>query len=312
MGSTSLAALGAGSVFLAVALSACSSTGTFTGRLIDPITGQPRGDTKVMAKAKSGGDAMCQSFDAVTAADGTFTFPATCADHTYMVTSLDETLILQGDLKFDGGVVVEGTREVQAWRANKAEGVYIVSGNTVTELRKSSDVYWEPVFPDAKDPKNYEKVRYAAVMPSNVPNVPAGAQLVISGEDNLKELALIPLVHNVTDVTFPHLESGNVYTLTDAWFVGAKFTAKKISGPGDVERVEVTPDAAKVHELSGKSWAVRILESDAAAPGRYAVVGPEASRMYIVDLGGDAPAPGAEAAATPEAAAPEAAKPAGG
>ena len=153
MGSTSFAAPGAGSVLFAMLLGACSSTGTFTGRLIDPITSQPRANTKVMAKAKSGGDAMCQSFDAVTAADGTFTFPATCPEHTYAVTSLDETLILQGDLKFDGGVVVEGTREVQAWRANKADGVYIVAGDAVTEVRKSSDVYWEPVFPDAKDPK---------------------------------------------------------------------------------------------------------------------------------------------------------------
>lgn len=320
MNSRSSAVRFAGSVLFGALLAACTSTGSFTGRLIDPVTNQPRPNTKVMAKAKSGGDPMCQSFDATTGADGTFTFPATCAEHTYSLASFDETLILQGDLKFDGGVVVEGTRDVQAWRANKAEGVYIVSGDTVTEVRKSSDVYWEPVFPDPKDPKTYDKARYAAVMPNSVPNVPKGAQLVISGEDNLKELVVVPMVHATSDVTFPHLESGNTYTLSDAWFLGVSFKAKKISGPADVEKVEAQTDAAKVHDLTGKGWAVRIIESEALPAGRYGIAGPDSSRMYIVDVGGDAPAPGAapaEAApAAPAGDAPAApagdAKPAGG
>lgn len=310
MGSNTFAAKFVASVLFGVLLGACTSTGTFTGRLIDPITNQPRANAKVVAKATSGGDPSCQSFEATTGADGTFTYPATCGEHAYTLTSTDAELILQGDLKFDGGVPVEGVREVQGWRANKTEGVYAVVGDTVTELRKSSDVYWEPVFPDPKDPKTYEKARYAAMMPNNVPSVPKGGQLVISGEDNLKELALVPLEHITSEVTFPHLESGNSYTLTDAWFLGVKFKAKKISGAGDVEKVALQQDAAKVHDLNGKSWAVRVIEAEAVPPGRYGVVGPESSRMYIVEIGGEAaPAASAEAPAAPAG---DAAKPAGG
>lgn len=313
MGSNPFAARIVVAVLFGALLGACASTGTFNGRLIDPITNQPRANAKVVAKATSGGDPSCQSFEATTGADGTFNYPATCAEHSYTLTSPDATLILQGDLKFDGGVPVEGVRDVQGWRANKAEGVYAVSGDTVTELRKSSDVYWEPVFPDPKDPKTYDKARYAAMMPSTVPSVPKGGQLVISGQDNLKDLVLVPLEHVTSEVTFPHHESGNTYTLTDAWFLGVKFKAKKITGVGDVEKVEIQQDAAKVHDLSGKSWAVRVIEAEAVPAGRYGVVGPESSRMYIVDFGGEptaaAPAAGGEAPAAPAG---DAAKPAGG
>lgn len=282
-------------------LGACASSGTFQGKLIDPATGQPRANVPLVAKAKSGGDVTCQSREVTSGADGTFTIPDTCADHSYVLTTTDETLILQGDLKFDGGKPAEGVRDIDAWRAPKGEGVYVVTGDTITEVRKSADIYWEPLFPDPKNADVYEKIRYPSVVPNSVPNVAAGSWLAIAGEDNVKDLKFAPLIAHAGAVNFPHLEKGDgtVATISDASWVGVKFKSKTMKSLADIEKVEAALDAAKVRSLKGGGWATNLLPADALPAGRYALLSDTGSRMYIVDFG--AAAAPAEAAATGEA-----------
>lgn len=286
--------------FLLVLLGACSPSGSFQGKLLDPVTNQPRAEVRLVAKATSGGDVTCQSREATTGADGSFTITQTCADHSYVLTSGDETLILDGDLKITGGEPAASAREIFAWRAPKGDGVYVVVGDTITEVRKSADVYWEPVFPDASDPKTYEKARYASEVPKVVPRVPDGGHLAIAGEDNVKDLYLRPLIAAEGGIKFPRPDKdpGSSYTISDASWVGLNFKTKTISGPADLEKVEPVADANKVKDLKGKGWSTRMIAADALPPGRYAVLSEFSSRMYIVDLGG-----AAEAAATTEGAA---------
>lgn len=285
-------------------LAACAAPGAFQGKLVDPVSGSPRAEVRVVAKAVSGGDVTCQSREATTGADGTFTIEDTCAEHSYVLQSGDDTLILQGDLKVEGGKPAEAARELQAWRAPKGDGVYVVNGDTITEVKKSADIYWEPLFPDPKNVDVYEKIRYPSVVPNSVPNVGAGAQLAIAGEDNVADLKIVPLILAQGKVNFPHLEKGDgtVATISDASWVGVRFKSTTMKSLADIEKVDAALDASKVHELKGKGWVTHMISSDALPAGRYAILSDAGSRMFIVDFGAEAAAAPAEGAPPAEGA----------
>jgi len=293
-------------------LAACASSGSFDGKLVDPTNKQPRANIRIVAKAVSGGDVTCQSREATTGPDGAFTIPDTCADHNYVLHSGDDTLILEGDLKIEGGKPSEGVKEIEAWRAPKGDGVYVVSGDSITEVRKAADVYWEPVFPDPKNFDTYEKARYPSVVPNSVPAIPSGAYLAIAGEDNITDLKVLPLIDVADEVVIarPDKGAGTTSKISGASWVGLRFKGKTVKSTADVEKVEPALDMGKVKDLKGKGWATRLVAADALPAGRYAIVADAGSRMYIVDLGGQA-APAAPAA-EPAAPAGGAAPPAGG
>lgn len=286
-------------LFALLLLSACAPAGSLSGKLTDP-QGQPRANERLVAKATSGGDLTCQSREVTTGPDGAFSFTETCADHEYKIVAGDKSLALEGDLKFKGGEKIEAPREIKAWRTPKGDGVYVVANDQITEVRKASDTYWEPVFKVAGVVDNYEKARYPETMPKTIIGVPANGWLAIAGKDNVSVLKVLPLIPHNGPVTFPHLENGTTATITDAQWIGIQFKSDKVNSVADTERVEPAPDATKVKDLGGDEWSTRLIQGDALPPGKYAVLSEAGSRLYLVEFGGEAPAaPAKEAPAAP-------------
>lgn len=270
---------------------ACASKGNFQGKLVDATTGAPRANERVLAKATGGTDTACLSLEATTDAQGAFTINETCAELTYQLETADKTLSLDAPVSFTGGTPAAGSQDVKVWRAPRAEGVYLIADDKITELTKAADVFWEPVFPDPAKPDAYEKALYASTLPDPMTKVPAGGFLAISGADNLANLKVMPLIEHGPGVEFPHPESGRSATVSGASWVGLTFKADKITTTADVEHVDAKLDASKVKELKGETWATRIMPADAFAIGQYAILADGDSRMYMVAVGDGPPRP---------------------
>src|SRR5689334_7671832 len=89
---------------LSTLLGACTVGGNVSGKVVDPMTGQARGNLRIIAKANpESPDPQCQMKDAMTAADGTFKIEGTCPNTSYDLVLKDETLLIAGDAKAAGG-----------------------------------------------------------------------------------------------------------------------------------------------------------------------------------------------------------------
>lgn len=273
----------------ALALStACKSTGTFQGKLVDANTGAPRANERVIARATGGNDMTCQTRDATTGADGSFTLIETCADLTYALEAADRTLALDAPVSFQGGVPSAGSQDVKVWRAPRGDGVFVIADDKITEITKAADVYWEPVFPDPTKTDTYEKALYASSLPDPLIKVPAGGFLAISGSENLDTLKIHPLIAHAAGVQFPHpekAEKGAMATVSGASWVGLTFRNDKVSSTADIEHMDAKIDASKVKELKGDTWATRIIPAEAMANGHYAILADGDSRMYLLAVG---------------------------
>ena len=71
-------------ILLALLGIGCVPTGAYQGKLVDAMTGEALPDVRLLAKSSPvSGDMTCQTFDAMTAADGSFSVQGLCANDTY-------------------------------------------------------------------------------------------------------------------------------------------------------------------------------------------------------------------------------------
>ncbi len=157
-------------------LTACTIGGNVTGKVVDPMTGEPRPNLRIIAKANpESPDAQCQMKDGMTGADGAFSIQGTCPNTSYDLVLKDETLMIAGDSKVAGGSPV-GPVTLEAWRAPASTGVFILKGDKLTSVKTAADIDKETITGTT------ETVYYPTMTPNKVSLVDAGSFLVDLGQ----------------------------------------------------------------------------------------------------------------------------------
>ncbi len=259
-------------VALLAILAACTKPGSFQGRLVDGLTGQPIAGARLLAKAPDSLDLTCQVFEATTGEDGSFTFAKTCPDTRYRIESTDETLLLADMEPFDGGAQQPPVVEVKAWRGAKGGGLYIVEDGKVNRVPTSADISRKTIL------DSDEEVLYPAAIPGTIHRVKPGSYLLVATEGSIKKLEFFPLIQDENKRRFGTRKEWT--TLDPWWYVGVKFESDT-----KFERVAAEMDASKVTDVTVQGVQLRYIEGSALPPGRYAIMGKKDRRMYIIDFG---------------------------
>ena len=90
---------------LAVVGIGCVPAGSYQGKLVDAISGDPMSDVRLLAKSDPmSSDMGCQAFEAMTGPDGSFTIEGLCAADTYVLHPSLTFMLLDGGGSIDGSV----------------------------------------------------------------------------------------------------------------------------------------------------------------------------------------------------------------
>lgn len=278
-----------------VGLMACSGGGV-QGRVVDGMTHQPiAGPYRLTAKATGEGVAMgCQILTTDVGPDGAFSLSGLCSGTGYSLSVDRDDLWLADATVPDGGF--PGPHDLEAWRAPKAAGLYVMSqSGELTALKTAADLKSDRIL------GSEERIRYPWEMAStNVAVVAPGQHLVLVGRSTVEEMTITPVLQSMPrwfgrgmkppatskklDETGWLLAEKEKYRMGPWWYLGTTFTDNIT-----FERVSTTVDASKVVEKSSESRAVKYLAADALPKGRYAIMKDGDRRMYLVDFGGEAP-----------------------
>ncbi len=256
---------------LAFGLFACSPGGTFQGKLTDGMTGDARGELRVLAKSESS-DLTCQVREATTGADGTFLLENLCSSDTYTLTLSDETLFVPDMPSVSGAEESAGVVDLKAWRAPTAPGLYRLEGEDLKRIRTFSDVESIQTEDEALT------VRYPASKPVKLAGsqkISAGSYLVLSDASIIEKMEVFPLVSDPDKRGF----AGGT-TIEDHVWIGVKFASNS-----EYEEQKSTFDAAKVTDVGNADRKLQYVSSDALESGRYAVLGKDDKQTFILDFG---------------------------
>ena len=283
-------------VSLVLALTGCAPAGSCSGTIVDGASGQPLASVGITASAEGESDLTCAAKGATSDASGSFTLEDLCSGTTYKLTLSDDSLLLDGAPKVDGGVQSPGN-ELRAWRAPTKDGVYLLSKGELDNVRTFSEILYETKIDDPT-----MKVAYPEMKPTGkVRTVEPGDYFVLSGKSRIERLAWRPLIADPEKRTFVD------GAITDHVWVGVRFVSDT-----EWEKVEATVDSAKVKVIGSGDRLVHYIPHDALPEGRYALFGDEDKRMFVIDMGrsfateataeaapaeGEAAAPGEEGAA---------------
>jgi len=271
---------------------ACSSAGSFEGKLVDGMTGQPRADLVVLGKAPDSGDMACQIVEGKTDANGVFSFPKTCKGASYSIEVKDKTLLLADAPKVEGGVKSTGPVEIKAWRAPAGDGISTLKDDKLGNVASRSVLKRDEKVKGTQTVALFTKEKFKT--PTTVDD---GSFLVISGKDLNGKVKIEPIVPAPGVVTF---DSGN--TLENHVFVGLRFAADGLAA----EPVAVQLDAAVVKTLTVGDSVVRYIPTNALPNGQYVIYSEGDKEALVVQMGkseaaGTAAAPPAGAGAPPAA-----------
>jgi hypothetical protein len=269
-------------VLLFSLFAACSQpTGSYEGRIVDPWTGSGRGGVKVIARAPNDVmDAACQVTEGTTSSDGTFRLERTCAEVTYTL-RLDDPKLFAPDLPaVKGGADEKAASDIAAWRVPGAAGVYLLRNDELDSLHMNAPV--EGAWIKGTDKK--EVALYPTAVPDPLPTLQSGDVLILSGAATIARLKLYPMIHHPAPITL-ELASGAGMKVSDAWYLGYDFRSDR-----EFDKVAAKLDESKVKVIGADASAAKMIPADALAPGRYAFLGDEDTRMLIVEV---APAGGA-------------------
>lgn len=292
---------------LTFSLAACSVGGTLSGTLTDAVNGKPRTDVRVIAKAEGDADLTCQLQEAQVDANGAFTLPKLCSGVSYRVSLSDEGLLLADAPLVDGSAPTT-VLSLQAWRAPKGKGLFILTDDKLDDVRTFTEIKQEV---SVNDPNL--KITYPYMKPTKLSYVvEPGSFLVVSGKSNVETHQYLPLIADPGKRTF---QAGSIEN--HAW-AGARFTSET-----EWEPVTATLDSSKVKQVETGERIVQYIAHDALPEGRYAIFGEGDTRMFIVDFGKSqdaaeaapadaAPAEGAPAEGAPAEGAPAEGAPAAG
>ncbi len=249
----------------------CMPTGSYQGKLVDAMTGDVLPDVRLLAKSMPvSRDMTCQTFDALTSADGSFTVQGLCGSDTYLLEPGLQFMLLEGVGIIDGSVQATEVVETKVWRAPGA-GVYILDGTKMEKLSTAVDVESKALF------ESEEKVYYPSKMPVSYTSVEAGQYVMISGERNIEKLGFYPMIES-QDRTFGTKAEPDKDE--EPWaYLGIRFESDT-----EWERVKVDPDQAKVKEIGQDERHVVYIAADAVAAGQYALWEAGGRRTYALEF----------------------------
>ncbi len=262
-------------------LAACAPGGSYSGSVVDAMSGSPRGDLRIIAKAEGATDLTCMAKEGQVAADGSFAIPGLCSGNSYDIKLSDEQLLIQDAAQVDGGATVADAR-LMTWRAPSGPGIYILKDDKLSMVKTFTDVKYETKIDDPE-----MKVAYPYMKPTKLGYVvEPGSYFVISGKANVDKLEFHPLIEDPGKRTF-----------TDGSIEGHAWVGMRFQSDTEWEPVDAQLDQSKVKMVTSGDRVVHYIPGDALAEGRYAIFGAKDARMFIVDFGRsqNAPAPVGEA-----------------
>jgi len=257
------------SVLLAVG---CTPKGSFQGKLVHAITGQPVAGKSVTLKSDPPAtDVTCQTFNVKTDDAGVFTVEALCGDANYKIEAADKEILLEGPEAVKGSEIVAAPVEIKVW-PTPPTGVYLLAEGNLTKQAAA----WKVEGKNVLDSK--EQVFFPTELPSEATRVGPQQYLVLSGDRTIESLNIQPLIDSGPRTFGTSRERDK----DEAWsYIGVKFASDT-----EFERVEVTPRADDVREVKKGSVQVRYIEGTALPPGKYTVMPKGGKRAYILEFVG--------------------------
>lgn len=270
-------------VLVALLSVGCSTAGSFEGKLVDGMSGQPRADIHVLGMAKDSPDLACQVVEGTTDAAGVFTFPKTCKGTNYTLEIKDKTLLLVDAPVVAGGVPSTGPVEIKAWRGPSSDGLSTLRADKLGSIASRTPLRREEKIKGTETVALFPKEKFPSAT-----TVDDGGYLVVAGKDLNAKLQIVPVVPTAAMVTF---ESGN--TLANHVFIGLKFADDGLSA----EPVAATVDDSLVKTLKHGERVLRYIPAKALPAGQYALFSEGDRETFIVQMG--APKTTPTTAATP-------------
>jgi hypothetical protein len=255
---------------LALLCIGCVPAGSYQGKLVDAISGEPLPNVRLLAKSNPvSGDMTCQTFDALSGPDGSFSIQGLCASDTYELRPGLEFMLLEGVGLIDGSVQAADAPTIQVWRAPGA-GVYILDDAKMDKQSTAVDVETKNIL------DSEEKVFYPSKLPVAFSKLEAGQYLMISGDRNIEKLAFYPIIESGERTFGTKAEPDK----DEPWsYIGIEFASDT-----EFERKVVAPDAAKVKEVRQGDRHVVYIPHDALLPGQYALWEEGGRRTYAFEL----------------------------
>ena len=257
------------SVLLAVG---CTPKGSFQGKLVHAITGQPVGGKSLTLKSDPPApDLSCQTFTTRTDDAGVFTVDALCGDASYKIEAADKEILLDGPESVKGSEVAAQPTEIKVW-PSPPTGVYLMTDGSLTKQAASWKVEGKNIL------DSQEQVFFPTELPSEAIRVGPGQYLVLSGDRTIESLRIQPLVDSGPRTFGTSRERDK----DEAWsYIGVKFASDT-----EFERVEVTAKADRVLEVKKNGTQVRYVEGTALPAGKYTIMPKGGKRAYILEFVG--------------------------
>jgi hypothetical protein len=260
-------------VCLTAWLSACGGNGTFQGRFLDGVSGEPRAGVRVVAKAIGGtNDMTCMAREATSEASGSFVLQDLCSGLSYSLSLPDPSLQLGGKVAVRGGEASVEAADLKVWRAPNGSGLYRLTNDKIYRIKTWSDVA------EVKSLGKGLPIRYPVMKPTpktRLPTVRPGDHLLISSAEDIQRLRFVPVVPS------EGLRRFQGTSITNHVYLGIKFTTDTLFNP-----VQVTVDESKVVKVVSGKRAYRYMSHDALPAGRYAVLSDKDNVTYMVDFSG--------------------------
>jgi len=256
----------------ALTVTGCGAAGTVDGRLVDGLTDTPLTEGRLLLKSSDTTDMTCMTIEGILNPDGTFNVTGTCSGATYHLELPKEMEHLQIDTtqSIAGGEPVS-LGDMAAWNAPGA-GVYHLSDNEAKMMRTGADLdsvtIWETDV----------EVNYPKKLPGRIPVIEAGHHLLIAGKANVDKLKFHPLVKSEEKLRFG--EPDHYFDMEPWYYIGVTFESKT-----EYEMVTVTVDQSAIIKANVGDFEALYLTEKALPPGRYALLGDDDKRTYIVDFG---------------------------
>lgn len=285
---------------------AVGCTANFTGAVVDGITGKPvtskaqtdSGDSlRLIAEAVTenengtfesnpGAGLTCLTFSSDLGDDGSFNLSGLCLSSTGYRLRLSDASWFLGETDFlPQGSDVSAPRTIKAWHAPMGTGIKTLIDDNHGRITSRVNLRSE-IIKGTED----EKVLYPEGLPGNVPLIPPGGSLVITGMAN-KDMRIVPLIESGPR-EFRVEEGMETGPTMDSWvYLGTRFTDDTT-----FERVQAQIDESKVTRVEHRNHFAKFVPTEAVSPpGRYAVHVEGQKHAFVLDFG-QAPTKAAEPA----------------
>ncbi len=265
----------------------CAPKGSFDGKLIDPITGKARSGVTMVLLSPTNPTPACMELEAVTGDDGAFHIEGLCDNGDYSLGSRDSNFVIEDIGGVAGGVLATETLEVKGWPVPNGPGLFTFDGEGFAKHREIAKIGVEPIWQSEED------VAFPDTLPTKVVTIANDEWLVFSGAKFTERFTLEPLIYH--DAYIRLGEPGNYIRSEPWWYIGTEFASES-----EFTRVEAKIDSSKVKALDQGDTHVRFLSGDAVPNSLYVSYyegfrdDPRYKKLYMVNMGPELPAPGAE------------------